>query len=118
MGLFKQLRCKHEYKFYHKERVYLSGRVAPIYNFLFVCPKCGQETSLRDETIEKVYKDFQKETSLNKIMGKEIPKSSSLLLPYALRHNRMNLHLTGPAATMTKNYFANYGIDITQIEED
>lgn len=119
MGLFKQLRCKHEYKFYYKERIRLSGRIAPIYKFCFVCPKCEDKTYLNDETIEEVYKGFEKEVSLNKILGKDIPESSSVLIPYALPHGRINLHLTGPAATMTKNYFVDYyGIDITQIEED
>ena len=118
MNLFKQLRCKHEYKFYYKERIRLSGRMTPIYQFCFVCPKCEDKTYLKDETIEEVYKGFEKEASLNKILEKKIPEPSSILVPYALPHGHMNLYLTGPAATMTKNYFANYGIDITQIKED
>ena len=77
------------------------------------------KTYINDTTIEETYKHFEKQASLNKILGKEIPEPSSILIPYALRNGLMNLHLRGPAATMTKHYFADhYGIDIAQIEED
>ena len=115
MAIWKSLSCKHEYKFYYKEKEYELGPLQPEMRFYFVCPKCKKQISLLDEDIKEVYNEFLHESALRQALTPEALPSISFSIPYCISHGVANILMSGHAAYLTKEHFLKQGIDVTHL---
>lgn len=117
MSIWKSLFCKHEYKFYYKEKEYALGRFQPDMRFYFVCPKCKKQTSLLDSDIKEVYNEFLRESALQQALAPEVLPTVSFSVPYAISYGITNIFMDGHAAYLTKEHFLKQGIDVTHLDD-
>lgn len=117
MSIWKSLFCKHEYKFYYKEKEYRLGHSQPEMRFYFVCPKCKKQFSLLDTDIKEVYSELLRESALQQALAPEALPAISFCVPYAISYGTTNIFMNGHAAYLTKEHFLKLGIDITHLDD-
>ena len=76
--MLKKLFCNHTYKYYYKRTV--MNKDVAIFEYLFVCTRCGKVKSVTDTDIIRCYEEMKEQVARDKAMGLTVNSNSSLTI--------------------------------------
>lgn len=111
--MFRELFCKHTYKYYNTKVVYPHFSVYGYNSFQFVCTKCGKEVEVSELDIDNAYSNYKSSYKKGIVFGKDPIKSSKLSIR---RHNNIGIRYESPAVTLILEDYAKQGINLMELD--